>query len=162
MVEVFDFAQFLFVEDLLGHQVEAMIDNGCPHEVVPSLMGAVNSGEQEHHIFVELSSVIPVSNLVNSLHNDLINDFSGVSVDQSNPSVDYISLLLECSINGFQHLNATDDIMKSSLAELFATHLEHQNQCFDIPLEFSRQIKSLDNQVSSLFKKLSLNALISV
>jgi hypothetical protein len=139
-----------------------MIYDCGSHEIVAALVSLVDGRKQKHHVFVELTSIVPMADLIYSFDDDLVDDFSSISVDQSDPGVNDVPLELEGDFNRLKHLNATNDIMQSRLLGLFAAKLVHQDQCFDIPLEFSGQIQSLDNQVGSLLQEFSLDCLVFV
>lgn len=104
-----------------------MVDDCCPHEVVSSLVSVVNCSEQEHHVLVELTSVVPVTDLVDSLDYDLIDDFSRVSVDQGYPTVNHVSLLFEGYFDGLKHFNALHDVIQSLLLWFFSAKLVHEH-----------------------------------
>jgi hypothetical protein len=66
-----------------------------------SLMTLVNGTEQVHHIFEKLASLIPLADTIDSLDNQLINDFTGVSIDEHNPLVNQIPLGPKFDVYGF-------------------------------------------------------------
>jgi hypothetical protein len=78
-----------------------MINDSGPHEVISTLVTLIDCLQQEHHILEELPSVVPVANLVNAFHDDLIDYLSRVPVDQSDPGVYDVSLHSELDIDCF-------------------------------------------------------------
>ena len=105
--------KFLVVEDLASHEVETVGDDGSSHEVVTTLMRLVNGGQQVHHVLI----ILPFfsANLLDSSNNDLVNLFTCVSVDQNDPLVYLESPLSELNVYGFQHLDAANNVMDTSL-----------------------------------------------
>jgi len=102
-----------------------MVDYCVSHEVVATLMALVNGSEQKHHIFIELTSVVPLTYLIDTFHDDLVNNFACVPVYKCNPSVYNIFLNSKLNFNCLKHLNASNDIVKSAFLWLFAAHLVH-------------------------------------
>ena len=131
-----------------------MINDGCSHVVVASLMALVNSTKQVHHVFKELSSLIPLANTVNTFDDDLINDLTCVSVDQHDPLVDEIPFGPELNINCFQHLYAPHNVVKPRLRGSLSTDLVHENQVFSISFQLRCHVKTCNDQISSDLKKL--------
>lgn len=84
-----------------------MVHNRRAHEVVASLVTLVDSGQQVHHVFVELAFGVPLTNQVNSSHYNLVDYFARVSVDQCNPLVDDEAFLPELDFNRFEHFYAS-------------------------------------------------------
>ena len=58
----------------MRHEAQTMVNDGLSHEVVTTLMTFVDGLEQEHHVLVELASGVPLSDLVDSFNDDLIDD----------------------------------------------------------------------------------------
>jgi len=104
-----------------------VVNDGGAHEVIAPLMALVNGGQQEHHVLVELTPVVPLAHLVDALHDDLVDDFRGVPVDQSHPRVDHEPLLLELHLDSFDHLDHAHDVVQALLRRLLTATLVHQN-----------------------------------
>ena len=77
-----------------------MIDDGRSHVVVATLMTFVDGGEQVHHVFKELASLVPLPHRVDALDDDLIYDFTRVPIDEHNPLIDDMAFGSEFYING--------------------------------------------------------------
>ena len=58
-------------------------------------MTFINSGKQEHHIFEEVSFAWPLTNIIDTLHNNVIDNLTGISIDENNPLVNNVSFTLE-------------------------------------------------------------------
>ena len=95
----------------MGHEVEAVVDDCSSHEVVPSLMALIDRGEQEHHVFVELSSSVPLTNRIDALDNDLIDDFTCVPIDKDDPLIDEVSFCSEFNFNCLKHFNTSNNVV---------------------------------------------------
>ena len=67
-------------------------------------MTFINGGEQEHHIFVELTLGVPLANAIDALDNNLINHLTCVSVDEDNPLVPTVSNLWKGALYPEQEL----------------------------------------------------------
>ena len=65
----------------MGHEAQTMVNDRFSHEVVTTLMTFVNGLKQEHHVLVELASGIPLTYLVDSFNDDLIDDLAGITAD---------------------------------------------------------------------------------
>ena len=74
-------------------------------------MTFINCGEQEHHIFVELTLGVPLANAIDAFYNNLINHLTCVPVYKGYPLIYQISFLIELNLDGFQHFNTSYDIM---------------------------------------------------
>jgi hypothetical protein len=107
-----------------------------------SLMTFIYGCKQIHHIFKELSSLVPLSNLIDSLNNDLIYDLASVSIDQDNPLVDDMSFRSELYFYSFQHFNRPNDVMNSLFRWLLPALLVHEDQVFHISLHLSSHIQT--------------------
>ena len=119
-----------------------MVNDSFSHEVVTTLMTFINGLEQKHHIFVELTSGVPLAHLVDSFHNDLIDYLTGISADQGNPLVNEESFLSELNFNGLDHLDSSHNIVKPGFLRLLAAALVHQNECLNVPLELCGHVET--------------------
>lgn len=72
-----------------------MLKNSLSEEVVSSLMALINCGKQEHHIFKEVTFAWPLTNIIDTLHNNIIDNLTGISIDENNPLVNNVSFILE-------------------------------------------------------------------
>lgn len=111
MAEVSNLTKLLGVEDLACHQVEAMVDDRGPHVVVTSLMTFINGAEQVHHVFKKLASLIPLAHTIDSFNNNLVDDLTGVPIDEHNPLIDQVSLRFKFDVNSLEHLNTSHDVV---------------------------------------------------
>jgi hypothetical protein len=111
LAKVSDLTKLLGVEDLARHQVEAMIDDSGSHVIVTSLMTLINSAQQVHHVFKELASLIPLTNLVDSFDNNLVDDFTSIPIDEHNPLIDKVSLRFKLDIDSLEHLDGSHDVL---------------------------------------------------
>lgn len=114
-----------------------MVDHGCTHEVVSTLVTLVNSLKQEHHVLEELASVVPLTYCIDSFDDDLVDDLSRVSVNQSDPCVNNVSFHSKLNINSFEHLDTSNNIVQSLLLRLLSAYLVHQDQSLDVSLQLS-------------------------
>jgi len=117
-------------------------------------MTFVNGLEQKHHIFVELASGVPLTYLVDSFHNDLIDDLAGISADEGNPLVDEESLLSKLNFDCLDHLDGSHNVVKPSFLRLLAAALVHQNQCLNVSLELCGHVEASSDELSSLIQEL--------
>lgn len=58
-----------------------MVNDGLSHEVVTALMTFIYGLQQKHHILVELASGVPLTHLVDSFYDDLVDYFASISAD---------------------------------------------------------------------------------
>lgn len=58
-----------------------MVNDSLSHEVVTTLMTFIDRLKQKHHILVELASGVPLTYLVDSFYDDLIDYLAGISAD---------------------------------------------------------------------------------
>ena len=100
LAQVSDLTELLRIENLACHKIETMVDDSRSHVVMSSLMALINSGEQVHHVFKELASLVPLAHRVDALDDDLIYDFTRVPIDEHNPLVDDMAFGSEFYING--------------------------------------------------------------
>jgi hypothetical protein len=101
LAQISNLTELFWIENFTGHQIEAMINDSSSHEVMASLMTFINGGKQIHHIFKELSSLVPLPDVVDSFHDNLINDLTGISIDQNNPLVYNMLFCPELYLYGF-------------------------------------------------------------
>ena len=99
LAQIPNLTELFWIEYLTSHQIKAMINNRSSHEVMASLMTFINSGKQIHHIFKELSSLVPLPHIIDSFNNDLINDFTCISIDQNNPLINHMLFCPELYLN---------------------------------------------------------------
>ena len=137
----------------MGHEAQTMVNDGLSHEVVTTLMTFVDGLEQEHHVLVELASGVPLSDLVDSFNDDLIDDLAGISADESYPLVDEESLLSELNFDCLDHLDGSHNIVKSGLLRLLSAALVHQNQCLNVSLELCGHVESSSDKLRSLVQE---------
>lgn len=137
-----------------------MIDDCSSHEIMSTLMSLIDSGEKEHHVFIELTSGVLFTYLVDTFGNNLVNDLTGVSVYQNYPLVDEVSLRSELYLNGLNHLDALHDVLQLCLVWLLTTGLVHKNHRLHHSFKFSGHVKSCDDHVGSSLHKFSLHFLV--
>lgn len=58
-------------------------------------MAFINGGKQEHHIFEEVTFAWPLTNIIDTFHNNVIDNLTGISIDENNPLVNNVSFILE-------------------------------------------------------------------
>ena len=130
-----------------------MVNDSLSHEVVTSLMTFIYGLEQEHHVFVELASGMPLTHLIDSFHDNLVHYFAGVSTDQGYPLVDEVSFLSKLNFNCLDHLNSSHDIVESGLLRLLTAELVHQDERLDISLELCGHVEASSDKLSSFIQE---------
>ena len=95
----------------------------------------------------KLVLVSPLAKVTDSFHDYLVNDLRSISVDQDDPLVDNIALLLELNLDRLQHLHATNDIVEAGFGRLPIAELIHEYQRFQVPLDFSCHIQTSYNEI---------------
>lgn len=133
-----------------------MVNDSLSHEVVTTLMTFIYSLEQEHHVFVELASGIPLTHLVDSFYDNLVHYFACISADQGDPLVDQVSFLSELNFNCLDHLNSSHDIVKPGLLRLLTAELVHQNERLDVSLELCGHVEASSDKLGSLIQELCI------
>ena len=117
-----------------------MVDDSRSHVVMSSLMALINSGEQVHHVFEELASLVPLSYAIYTFYDDLVDDFTGISIDQDDPLVDDMTLGSILNVDSFKHFNGSDNIMKPRLRRLLSAVLVHKDEILHVSFDFSCHI----------------------
>ena len=76
-----------------------------------TLMTFINGCQEEHHVLEQLTFARPLTNIVDTFDNDIIDNFTGIPVYQNDPLIDNKSLILKFNLDSFQHLNASNNVM---------------------------------------------------
>ena len=92
-----------------------MLKDCLSHEVMTTLMALVYCCEQEHHVFKKLILAGPLTNVVNTFDDNLIDNLARIPIYQNDPLVYDIPLVLELNLYSLQHLDATNNIMEPRL-----------------------------------------------
>ena len=108
-------------------------------------MTLVDRCQQEHHVLEQMTLAWPLANIVDTLNDDIVDDFTCVPVDQDDPLVDDETFVLELDFDGLQHLNTTNDIMQDRFGWLHAACLEHEDQRLCASFDFCAHVEAGDD-----------------
>lgn len=88
-----------------------MLKDCLSEEVMSTLMTFINGCQEEHHVLEQLTFARPLSNIVDTFDDDIIDNFTGIPVYQNDPLIYNKSLILKFNLDSFQHLNASNNVM---------------------------------------------------